>query len=90
MQRVGIAQAGTRFGDMVDDDEDAAGFQRGEHCLVQHRRIGRTHEGIGIVVVVLRGEHHVHRLGCRQRRGGLDQHLDIAVARLLGQSAQLV
>src|ERR1700761_2256453 len=82
MQGVGILQAGTIRCDVIDDHKQATGLERSKDLLVELRQIDLTHECIGIVVVVLRGEYQVNRLWATELCGRLVEHTDVLVMRI--------
>src|SRR5947207_2417157 len=60
VQGVGVAQPRARLGDVIDNQERPAGFQRPEYRPVQDHGIDLAHEFVRIVMVVLDGEDEVH------------------------------
>src|SRR3984957_426413 len=65
VQRFGVAQARTRGRGVVDDGENSARLECFEKRRVQHLEVGRAHESIVQIVVVLRRPQDVKAL----RRG---------------------
>src|SRR5437899_8556120 len=82
VQGVGVAQARSGLGHVVDDQEDAAGLQRLVDRPVEDHRVDLAHELVRIVVIILDREHQVYRLRRREGRPGLQDHRGVGIAGL--------
>ncbi len=83
--RVSVSRRpGTRLGGVVQHQVDAARFQRLEDLAVDHRQVGRAHELVVHVVVVLGGEHQVQLLRRGEVRQGVEDHRHVLIGRVAG------
>src|SRR5258706_3456356 len=87
VQCFGVPQTGTRFSNVIDDEEDAAGLQSFDEPAIELRDIGWPKKGIMQVVIVLRRPDQIEFFRHLKFSEGPGQHCDVRVARILGNSA---
>jgi hypothetical protein len=70
---------------VVDDEVGAAGPERAEHRGVEARDVGRGHELVVQVVVVLCRKDQIERLGRGELTGRPGEQSHVAVVRLVNE-----